>query len=117
MTMPRRRRHRERADEFRSLAFERVERLLELAGQAIDGRPDLADRYVRLAWKLKTRYNLRLPKEMGTKFCRKCLSFWRPGVSCRIRIKSGKVIITCLRCGNIRRLPYRGGKRPQRGPP
>ncbi len=115
--MPRRRRHRAQADEFKSLAFERVERLLELADGAAASRPDLADRYVRLVWKLKTRYNLRLPREMGTKFCRKCFSFWRPGVSCRVRINSGMVIITCLRCGHIRRLPYRGGKRPLEGPP
>ncbi len=111
MKMPHRKRRRGQSDEFKSLAFERVERLFELAEVASGGRPDLADRYVQLAWKLKTRYNLRLPRELGMKFCRKCRSFWRPGASCRVRIKSGVVIITCLRCGRIKRLPLKLGKR------
>ena len=104
--MPHRKRRRGQTDEFKNLAYERIERLFELAEGAFRERPELADRYMRAAWKLKTRYNLRLPKNLKLKFCRKCLSFWRPGESCRVRVKSGSVIITCLRCGRVKRLPY-----------
>ncbi len=116
MTLPHRKRRRGQSDEFKALAFERVERLLTLAEEAFAARPDLSDRYVRLAWKLKTRYNLRLPRSLGMKFCRKCFSFWRPGASCRVRVKSGMVTITCLRCGRIRRLPYRAEKGQKSAP-
>ena len=105
MNMPRRRKQ---TNEFKELAAERVERLFELAEDIFKTRPILADSYVRAAWRLKTKYNLRLPKNLKRKFCRKCLSFWRPGVSCRVRIQSGRVVVTCLKCGRITRLPYLG---------
>ncbi|MCS7132014.1 MAG: ribonuclease P [Hadesarchaea archaeon] len=98
-----------RADD-RVIAAERIERLFELAERVFDGRPALADRYVQLAWRLATRYNLRMPAYLKRKFCRKCLSFLRPGVSCRVRTRSRpspSVVITCLRCGHHMRVPYR----------
>ncbi|MEW6221891.1 MAG: ribonuclease P [Candidatus Hadarchaeota archaeon] len=88
----------------KKIAMERVERLFELAEGEFKMRPELSDRYVRLAWNIKTRYNLRLPAHLKRKFCRKCFSFWRPGVSCRVRVRSGRVVITCLKCGRIVRL-------------
>jgi len=84
-----------------------VERLFELAEAASQEHPERADRYVKLAWKLKTRYNLKLPQHLKRKFCRKCLSFCRPGVSCRVRVQQGRVVVTCLRCGHIARFIYK----------
>jgi len=95
------------AGELRNLAEKRIERLLKLAGEVFRQYPERADRYVELAWKIKTRYNVRLPSHLKRKFCRKCLSFWVPGFSCRVRLHSGRVNITCLRCGRVVRLPYR----------
>ncbi len=97
--------------EHKRIAAERMERLFELADEIFDGRPELADRYVQLAWRLKTRYNVRPPARLKRKFCRKCLSFWKPGASCRVRIQSGRVTITCLKCGYIVRLPYKPKKK------
>jgi len=113
--MPHRKRRKGQTDEIKALAHERIERLFGLAEGVFRERPELADRYVRAAWKLKTRYNLRLPKNLKPKFCRKCLSFWVPGASCRVRVKSGDVITTCLRCGRVRRLPY-GAKARKKAP-
>lgn len=93
--------------EFKKIAAERVERLFELAEETFKQHPERANRYVRLAWKLKTRYNLKLPPHLKRKFCRKCLSFWKPGASCRVRVQSGRVVVTCLRCGRVVRLPYK----------
>ena len=97
--------------EHKRIAAERMERLFELAEGVFGGRPELADRYVQLAWRLKTRYNVKLPARLKRKFCRKCLSFWKPGVSCRVRVQSGRVTITCLKCGRIVRLPYKPKKK------
>ena len=114
--MPHRKRRKGQKDEIKILAYERIERLFGLAEGVFRERPELADRYVRAAWKLKTRYNLRLPKNLKLTFCRKCLSFWMPGESCRVRVKSGGVIITCLRCGRVKRLPYGAEKGPKERP-
>lgn len=105
-----RRTRRKSDEEFREIAAERIERLFELADAIFSRRPELADRYVQLAWRLKTKYGLKLRRALKRKFCRKCRSFWKPGVSCRVRTQSGRVVMTCLRCGNITRLPYKPKK-------
>ena len=97
--------------EHKRIAAERVERLFELAEGVFGRRPELADRYVELAWRLKTRYNVKLPARLKRKFCRECLSFWKPGVSCRVRVQPGRVTLTCLKCGRIMRLPYKPKKK------
>jgi ribonuclease P protein subunit RPR2 len=94
-------------DDYKAIARERIERLFELAEKAFEKRPELADRYVKLAWKIATRYNIRLPATLKRKFCRKCLSFWKPGASCRVRVRSGCVVVTCLRCGHVARQPLK----------
>ncbi|MEM3421913.1 MAG: hypothetical protein QW835_05565 [Candidatus Hadarchaeum sp.] len=110
MKMPHRKKRRGQNNEFRGLALERVSRLFDHAESIFAKNPELADRYIRAAWKLKTRYNLRLPRDIRLKFCRKCLCFWKPGVTCRVRVKPKMIVITCLRCGRVKRLPY-GSKR------
>lgn len=99
---------RELKAENKAIAAERIERLFELAEQASSSRPELANRYVRLAWRLATRYNIRLPPRLKRKFCRKCMAFLKIGVSCRVRTrpKPPRVIITCLNCGHKMRIPY-----------
>lgn len=110
MKMPHRKKRRGQNNEFRELALERVSFLLDHAESIFAKKPELADRYVRAAWRLKTRYNLRLPRDIRLKFCRKCLCFWRPGATCRVRIKPKMIIITCLRCGRVKRLPHSSKK-------
>jgi len=101
-------------DDYKTIAVERIERLFELAERVFEKHPELADRYVKLAWKIATRYNIRLPATLKRKFCRKCLSFLRPGVSCRVRVKPSYVIVTCLRCGRQVRLLYKPKKKGEK---
>ncbi|MEM2908023.1 MAG: hypothetical protein QXP65_02325 [Candidatus Hadarchaeales archaeon] len=108
--MPRRRSGLRSDDKI--IAAERIDRLFELAERVFRERPALADRYVQLAWRLATRYNLRMPAHLRRKFCRKCLSFLKPGVSCRVRTRprpSPSIVITCLRCGHRTRVPVKRG--------
>jgi ribonuclease P protein subunit RPR2 len=95
--------------EHKTIAAERIERLFELADRVPTNKLELAHRYIQLAWRLATRYNIRLPPRLKGKFCRKCLTFLKPGVSCRVRTrpKPPRVVITCLRCGGQMRLPYK----------
>jgi len=97
-------------ESHKMIAVERIERLLSLAERKLGENQDLARRYVELAWKLKLRYRVRLSPELKRKFCRKCKILWKPGVSCRVRIRSGRVTIICLRCGHITRIPLRPKK-------
>jgi hypothetical protein len=38
--------------------------------------------------------------------CKNCNSFLVPGVNCRVRTHASRVVITCLDCGSIRRVPF-----------
>ncbi len=94
---------------LKSIALERVKRLLDFASKIFKENPELAHRYAEMAWKLKTRYNLKLPKPLKLKICRKCQKLWVPGKTCRVRLRSNQpyMSITCLNCGYIKRIPYK----------
>ena len=95
------------------IAMERAERLLELADKMFKKRPEFAHRYAKLTWMLKTRYTLRFPALMNRKICRKCQAYLVPGATCRVRTvpkRPPHVVITCLRCGYHRRIPYKSRK-------
>lgn len=92
----------------RVIAKERIEKLFRLASECHSRDPVLADRYVELARKIGMKCQVRIPKRFKMCFCKECNSFLVPGVSSRIRNRhdgKGKVIITCLKCGMIKRYP------------
>jgi ribonuclease P protein subunit RPR2 len=85
-------------------------RITNLFAQAAALRPykqSVADRYVAKAWRISTHSRIRLPLGLKRSFCRTCLSYWKPGVSVRIRINRGRKIYTCLICRAIKRVPYK----------
>lgn len=95
------------------IARERVSALFELAeSEATSGHGDLADRYVHLARRIGTRYNVRLLAEFRELYCRSCSSFWVEGRTVRTRLRSGVRVRTCLRCGGERRTRIRSGVVP-----
>ncbi len=88
----------------RRIAMERIKRLFEIMESTEDY--ELARRYVELARKIAMKYRIKLPKEYKLKFCKKCLYPYREG-RFRVRIAKSRVIITCLNCGYVRRIPIR----------
>lgn len=86
----------------RDVARDRVARLVERAdAAALAGHRERADRYVELAWRIKTTYQLRR-SGVEPRLCRKCHRYLGPGTS-RVRIRDGRRAITCLACGHVRR--------------
>lgn len=49
------------------------------------------------------RINLKLPKEIKRKFCRKCNSILRG----KVRLNKGKRVILCSECGKFNRIKYK----------
>ncbi|MGA9838870.1 MAG: hypothetical protein WBS16_00315, partial [Thermoplasmata archaeon] len=95
------------------VARERIFTLFALAErEAATGHVELSDRYVTLARKVGTRYNVRLLAEYRELYCRGCSAFWVEGLSVRTRFRSGHRLRTCLRCGRERRTPFRGVRPP-----
>lgn len=89
----------------RRIARERIEILLTKAQEVFPRDRDRADRYAELAKRIAKRHALRFPRRWKRRVCKKCYAFLVPGVSSRVRIYKGRVIITCLRCGYVVRLP------------
>ena len=89
------------------LARQRIERLFEMADRAYAERPDLADRYVGLARRISMRHRVSIPRQLKRSICKECYSYLRPGSNARVRVDGRNVVITCLKCGGIRRYPYK----------
>jgi ribonuclease P protein subunit RPR2 len=91
--------------EERDLALGRIRRLFGLAEQAQRERQK-PERYVELARRIAMRYQVSLPTEIRRRVCRACGCLLTPGATARHRVASGRVSVTCLRCGAIKRYPF-----------
>lgn len=94
------------------LGLERIKILFDRAGFEFKKHPERSHRYIQLARKIAMRYNIRMPKCLKRKFCKKCYRYLVPGVNCMVRINKTKKVstVTCLECRNVMRYPYKGGK-------
>ncbi|MCI4353758.1 MAG: hypothetical protein L3K06_00135 [Thermoplasmata archaeon] len=96
------------------VARERISDLFGLAEQEARGGPSpLSDRYVQLARRIGTRYNVRLLVEYRDLYCRGCSAYWVEGRTLRTRLRGAHRSQTCLRCGRVRRVRIRA-RRPAR---
>jgi ribonuclease P protein subunit RPR2 len=88
------------------IARERISALFVLAGtEAAAGEYALSDRYVALARRIGTRYNVRLLPEFRELYCRRCSAYWVEGRTVRTRLRHGRRVRACLLCGSLRRVP------------
>jgi ribonuclease P protein subunit RPR2 len=96
----------------KDLVKDRIEILFKQAGESFKKHPERSRRYIEMALKLSTRYNVRLSPEMKRKFCKSCKSLLIPDLSSRTRTSPSQkaLIITCQECGHITRHPYRREK-------
>jgi ribonuclease P protein subunit RPR2 len=90
--------------EERELAMARIRRLFRLAEDAQRAEQS-STRYVELARRIAMRYQVSLPVEIRRRVCRGCGSLLTPGRSARHRVSNGRISVTCLGCGNIKRYP------------
>ena len=89
------------------IAEQRIKRLFDLAKAAYPSRPDLSDRYVDIARRISMRHRVGIPREFKRYVCKECCSYLVPGQNSRIRLDGNNIIVTCLKCGSIRRYPYK----------
>jgi ribonuclease P protein subunit RPR2 len=98
---------RARKGNVRAVAKERIKVLFERAEKEFSKHPDLSNRYVNLARKLSMKANVQIPPELKRKFCKKCLSYLKPGANLKVRLHRSSLIYTCGNCGNIMRFKKR----------
>lgn len=96
--------------EARRIAQERMGRLFDLAlVEAREGRIDRSRRYVTLARRIGMRTNTSMPRDRP--YCKECMAPLHPGTNCQVRLRSDRVVMHCLSCGAVRRVPYLREKR------
>lgn len=101
--------HRDKSEEKR-IALERIKTLFQEAEKVFSRDKTLANRYVSLARKIAMKVKLRFPQELKRRFCKHCYAYLMPGVNSRVRVRLGKVVISCLECKKFMRIPIRKRK-------
>ncbi len=81
-------------------------RLFDLADESFDEDPGLSKRYVFLARRIGMRHRVRMPSHLKRRICKCCGAYLIHGASCRVRVRSGRVVTTCMECGHSKRIPY-----------
>jgi ribonuclease P protein subunit RPR2 len=90
----------------KELAYQRIERLFELAEQEFKTHSERSNRYVQLARRLSMRYRVRMPPELKHLICKHCHAYLVQGVTARTRLQGTHITTTCTVCGKQMRLPY-----------
>lgn len=87
------------------MAGERIETLLSLAAEVAGEKPARARRYVELARRLSSRYNVTVPARWKRKFCKHCFAWWN-ATNVRVRARNRAVTYKCIGCGAESRVGY-----------
>ena len=90
----------------KSEAIPIIKQLFNEAKTAFKKEPKKANDYVRKARNLAMKHKIKLPSALKRRFCKHCYYYLVPGVNCRIRTHSGKVVYYCLSCKRYMRFPY-----------
>lgn len=85
---------------------EEMRRLLEEAERVVKEDPERAHRCAEAAWRIKLKHRADLPGRYRRSVCRRCHGFLMPGVTARVRLRRGRVVTRCLRCGATRRVVH-----------
>lgn len=90
-----------------SIAGERIDILLKLALETAESDLSEAESYVRLAWRIAEKFNLRNKTVLRRYFrCSRCKDFLIPGRSLKIRVLKGSGIgLICLKCNSVKLIP------------
>ncbi len=104
-------RHTAPKDHLKRIARERLNTLFVQAHTMFPSNPALSHRYVLLARKVAMKVKLRMPREFKRQYCSHCYKYLVSGKNATIRVRYGKVIIRCLECKKITRIPIRPTKK------
>ncbi len=81
-----------------------VEHLSAILGTGAKSNQETADSAARQLMGIGRRHGVRAKPQVSRMICRTCNLSLIPGKSSRVRISSGVITKTCLRCGRVQRL-------------
>jgi len=90
------------------IAEKRIEKLFSYAEkQAKAGNLPHAHNAIRIARNIAMRTTYKMPKKFKHQMCKHCYHFLLPSITCQVRMRNGKKIITCFYCHKQMRYPYK----------
>jgi ribonuclease P protein subunit RPR2 len=95
---------------IKQIAGQRIQVLFEQAESVHSKNPQLSAEYIRAARRIAMAAKIRLPTAFKRRICKNCNMLLVYGSNCRVRIRQKRephVIVTCLNCGHITRIPLR----------
>ena len=92
------------------IAKEQIKKYFSMAEKVFFTNKSLANRYITLARKVSMKVKTRIPIELKRRFCKHCYKYLIPNKNSSVRIRKGKVIITCYECKKFTRIPVKSKK-------
>lgn len=83
-----------------------IEELFQKADEISKKDETIAAKIVKKARRIAKRNNYSL-KNYKKRFCNKCNTYFVFGKNCSVRLSKGKVLLKCLKCGNVKRYVYK----------
>jgi ribonuclease P protein subunit RPR2 len=90
-----------------NISIQRMWRLFELAKREYIKNPERSERYVQLIRNISMRNRMSIPREIKRSICKHCYAFLVPGSNARYRLEEGFIVVSCKRCGNKMKYPYK----------
>lgn len=87
---------------YKKIAKKRILELYNKALEIYDKDPELSRKYIEILEKIKEKARVNV-KEIRNKYCKRCKTIWIPGKTLSIRVRKGRIIYKCLKCGYVKR--------------
>lgn len=85
-----------------------VESIRFLISQAyIDPLNPISEKQAELARRIALKFRIRQPYELKLLFCKKCKEYSPPVYFKTVRVRGGKIIFKCKKCGSVYRIPFK----------
>ena len=89
------------------IARKRIDFLFEIASKEFDIDKKSSNKHIKIAQRIAMKNKLKFTPIQKKSFCKKCFSFLRVGVNCRVRLHKGRIISYCFECKNFKRHPIK----------
>lgn len=99
--------NRSKKKSFQIIALKRIDELFGRAYDFLKINKKYSNNCVKLARKISLRYKVPLTKQQKLLFCKNCGAYLHPGITSRVRVSRGKVVVVCLNCKKISRYMYK----------
>lgn len=106
--------HKKRSREAKEIVKEKIILFFKKADESAKTEIGLSNRYITLARNLSMKFKVKIPPELQKKYCKHCYKYLLPGLNCRVRTKSCKVVYACSHCHKYMRFPFVKERREKR---